>query len=266
MHVPVRKSFALLLCFAALGVASLLLTYHVSIEGVYAFYRGLRGAQVWFGGVWGFLLLFAALPFFYPPVIPYLRLRGTRAWRRLGSDRGPLYDGLAKLRHLETHADHLQVGRMARQLGDHKLALEHLGRAFTLDPTHVSGRYQFALLLGDLGRWGDATNLLGSVVDADESHAFGDALLRLGTALFRLHRDSEALTVLRRHQVLFPGNRQVHLLLARVLASLGDLDAARVDLQQAAKPPTQGVALSLEESLARARARVTVLKKGKAHA
>ena len=105
--------------------------------------------------------------------------------------------------------------------------------------------------------------MLTHAVAADEKHAFGDALSRLGHALFRLHRDKEALSVLQRHQVLFPGNRQVHLLVARVLASLGDLESAREELQQAAKPPAEGVMLSLEENLARTSAKVTMLRKGK---
>jgi hypothetical protein len=58
-----------------------------------------------------------------------------------------MYEGISRLRNLETHADHLLVGRFARQLGDFGLATSHLTRAFELDPKHVSGRYQLGLLM-----------------------------------------------------------------------------------------------------------------------
>ncbi len=97
----------------------------------------------------------------------------------------------------------------------------------------------------------------------DEKHAFGDALFNLGKNLFRLHRDDDALAVLRQHQSVFPGSRLVHLLLARVLADLGQMDEARKELKLAARPASDQERLSPEENLTRARAKVTFLKKGK---
>ncbi|MCA8956566.1 MAG: hypothetical protein KDC87_10865, partial [Planctomycetes bacterium] len=96
----------------------------------------------------------------------------------------------------------------------------------------------------------------------DEQHAFGDALFLLGRCLFRLHESRAAIPVLRRHQQLFPGSRQTHLLLARALADTGDLPAARVELAAAKAPPSDNRRLEPREALARAQARVTVLRSG----
>lgn len=263
MRIPIRKSFAALLFVVALVPVALIVGFFVDLDALYVVYD--------YGRMWLKGLVFLGLGFFgvllvlYPPFLPFLRLRAGETWRRLGTDRGPLYDGIARLRHLETHADRLSVGRIARQLGDIPLAVENLRRAFELEPEHVAGRYQFALLLIDVGNYPDAAKLLETVVRDDEKHAFGDALFQLGRTLFRIHKDKDALPYIRKHQDLFPGSRQVHLLAARVLAGLGQMEEAREQLRDARSRPGEKERLSPVETLARARARVVMLRKGKPH-
>lgn len=263
MHTPIRKTFAVLLFVVALVPLALIVGFSVDLDGLYAVsYYGhmwLRGIFFLGLGCLGVLLVL------YPPFLPFLRLRARQTWRRLGTDRGPLYDGIARMRHLETHADRLNVGRMARQMGEIPMAMENLRRAFELEPDHVAGRYQLALLLIDVNDYPDAATLLESVVHDDEKHAFGDALLHLSQTLFRMHRDADALAYIQKHQHLFPGSRQIHLLAARTLAELSRIEEAREQLRAARRPPEDKERLSPLEKLARARARVLMLRKGKSH-
>ncbi len=260
MRFPIRKIFAVLLFAGALvPVAMVSLNDADPIDNlVFWVHAGELVTRVGFYAAFGA----GAAALIYPPAIPLLKLRFTQAWRRLGTDRGPLYEGIARLRHLETHDERLKVGRTARQLGETQLAVENLYRAYELDPTHTTGRYQLALVMAEIGRFEDAANLLLALVHDDEKHAFGDALFQLGKALFRMHRDPEAVAVLRRHQQLFPGSRQAHLLLARALAETNAMDAAREQLAAARRPVSGDERLSPEEALARARAKVTFLRAG----
>ena len=208
------------------------------------------------------VLVVAAIVLLYPPALPFVKLQFAGVWRRLGTDRTPLHDGLARLRHLETHDDRLKVGRLALQLGDLPLAMENLSRAFELDPKHMTGRYQFALMLIETGNLEQAAQVLEGIIAEDEKHAFGEVLFQLGRCRSRLRRDKEAVEVLQRHQELFPGGRQSGLLLAHALANTGDLPAARKALDIARRPVAAGHHLTKEEALARARAKVTFLRPG----
>lgn len=263
MHAPIRKSFAALLFVVAIVPLALIVGFSVDLDALYAVSH--------YGHIWLRRLFFLGLGclgvllLLYPPFLPFLRMRAGQTWRRLGTDRGPLYDGIARMRHLETHADRLNVGRMARQLGEIPMAMENLRRAFELEPEHVAGRYQLALLLMDINDYPDAATILESVVRDDEKHAFGDALFHLGETLFRMHRDADALAYIHKHQDLFPGSRQVHLLAARTLAGLSRIEEAREQLRAARRPPEDKERLSPAEKLARARARVVMLRKGTPH-
>jgi tetratricopeptide (TPR) repeat protein len=258
VRIPIRKAFAILLFILALVPVGLVAGFFLGDPT--AVFRFAESGAVWLTyGAWGGAGIFVVGLLIYPPFLPFLRMRWKAIMSRLGTDRGPMLEGIAQLRNFETHANRLLVGRMARQLGDAPVAMENLARAFELEPDHVGGRYQFGLLLTELGRSADAANLFASVVVEDETHAFGDALFHLGKMLFRLHRDAEALTALRRHQTLFPGGRQVHLLVARVLADQGELESAKAELKLAARPAEPGEHLVPEENLARARAKVTFL-------
>ncbi|MEE2886260.1 MAG: tetratricopeptide repeat protein [Planctomycetota bacterium] len=262
MSFPIRKIFAAALLLVAL-VPIALVTMHASDPiGNIVFWIQARDLA----GQVGVYLAIAAIAaaILYPPAIPFLRLRFAQARRRLGTDRGPLMEGIARLRHLETHDERLRVGRLARQLGDTKVAVENLTRAFELDPSHASGRYQLALLLEEIGTREDAAHLLISLVNDDERHAFGEALFQLGRVLYRLRRDDEAIAALRRHLELFPGSREAQLLLARALADNGAIDEARQQLELAKRPPDEGQRLTPREALARAQAKVTFLRVGAA--
>ncbi|MHC4078506.1 MAG: tetratricopeptide repeat protein, partial [Planctomycetota bacterium] len=132
----------------------------------------------------------------YPPFLPFVRLRLSSMKRRLGTDHKPLYDGLYRLQHLETHADHLQVGRAARNLGQLPLALAHLARAFEMDPNHLAGRYELGRVLCEVSRFKDAATILESVIREDEQHGYGDALHLLGRAYSHIGATEQAVSAL----------------------------------------------------------------------
>jgi len=199
----------------------------------------------------------------YPPFLPFVRLRLAGIKRRLGSDHKPLYDGLYRLQHLETHADHLQVGRAARNLDQLPLALVHLAKAFEMDPTHLSGRYELGRALCELSRFKDAATILESVIREDEQHGYGDALHLLGQAYARVGATEQAISTLRRQQALFPHNRHVHLLLARMLSKSGDTQGCITELEKAAQPRQKDERFDHAERLARAQARVALWRGGR---
>jgi len=135
-----RKTFAGVLFVVAVCPAALVTCYETALEPVYSLHIAWLRFSNWFAeSAWWVVGGPVVLLLLYPPTIPFVRLQAGRVWRQLGTDGGPLFDGLARLRHLETHADHLLVGRMARHLGNHQLAREHLTRAHELDPRHLSG-------------------------------------------------------------------------------------------------------------------------------
>lgn len=260
---PIRKFFAALLLCAALVPVGLVVYHQIAPARMFHAWgqtQALALQSVLYGLGAGLLALL------YPPSLPFLRLRGRELWRRLGTDRTPMYDSIARLEHLETHDDHLKVGRMALQLGETALAVEHLSRAHALDSTHVSGQFHYALVLADTGRDEEATTLLESVLEADEKHAFGDAMFHLGRLRFRMRQHQTAITVLRRHQELFPGGRQAALILAKALAATGDLEAAQQAREIARRPVEADVHLLPAEALAKAQALVTVLRRGSSDA
>ena len=221
-------------------------------------------ARLWaLYGTTGFAAGVILLLLVYPPFLPYLRLQIGTIKRRLGSDHKPLFDGLYRLQHLETHADHLAVGRAARNLGELPMAGMHLLRAFEMDNSHRSGRYDLGRVLCELGRFDDAVRVMESVVQEDEQFGYGDALHHLGLAQARTGATEKAIQTLRRQQEVFPGNRRVHLLLAQLLARHGDKEGCIAELRLAAKPPESGQRLTHEDALARAQARVALWRGGK---
>lgn len=219
-----------------------------------------REYLLWSGA--GAAAIILLLLLIYPPFLPYVRLQLAGIKRQLGSDYKPLYDGLYRLQHLETHADHLAVGRAARNLGQLQLALGHLARAHQMDPTHLAGRYELGRVLCELSRFKEAVAFLESVVGEEEQHGYGDALHLLGLAYARTGATEQAITTLRRQQTLFPHNRQVHLLLARALSKAGDAEGSRAELEKAAQPRHKDERFDHAEQLARAQARVALWRGG----
>jgi len=261
LRLSLRKAFSVLLWAGALVPPAL---YVSSLSApVETVELALRAGRFLTWVALGLGATFLVLLFLYPPFLPFLRLQFAALKRRLGSDHKPLYDGLYRLQHLETHADHLQVGRAARNLGQLPLALTHLERAFQMDPTHLATRFELGRVLCEQLRFKDAAQVLESVVREDEQHGYGDALHLLGLAYARNGATDQAVSTLRRQQTLFPHNRQVHLLLARVLGRAGDAEAALAELEQAAQPRQKDERFDNSEQLARAQARVALWRAGR---
>jgi tetratricopeptide (TPR) repeat protein len=196
----------------------------------------------------------------FPPFAAGLRLAGNKLRRTLTADRSAYMRALSELRHVETAARHLEVGRMALQMRELQAAAMHLSRALELEPTLVSARYQLAQLLLQIGRLPEARAHLQMVVEQDPGHAFGDALLQLGRCQHLLHDDRGAAELLQRHAREHGGSRKSHYWLAQSLAAIGDEAGARAALQVAAAPPERR--LTPEEGWFRAWARVKLWRHG----
>jgi tetratricopeptide (TPR) repeat protein len=261
LQLPFRKAFAGLLWGAALVAPALYVSSLSAPVNTVLFAAQARDYLVY--GAAGCGAVLALLLLIYPPFLPFVRLQMAEIKRRLGTDHKPLYDGLYRLQHLETHADHLQVGRSARNLGQLPLALGHLSRAFEMDQTHLAGRYELGRVLCELGQFAPAAAALETVVQEDEGHGYGDALLLLGQAYAGTGDLEPAASTLRQQLALFPGNRQVHLRLAKVLGKLGDSAACIAELEKAAQPRTKAERFDTAQQLARAQARVALWRGGK---
>lgn len=199
----------------------------------------------------------------FPPLPAGIHLFGSRLWSSMTSDRGPLLRAQEQLRHVETAAGHLEVGRLALRLGDPRNAGPHLVRAVELDPSVTGARFQLGLWLLRLGRVAEAQQQFAAVVAADPGHAFGDALLQLGRCAHQLGDDRTAAELLRRHAKEHGGNRQSHYLLAVALRGVGDEAGARDAFAFAAAPVPRDRRLPAEERWFRALARVRLWRTGR---
>ncbi|MHC4813027.1 MAG: tetratricopeptide repeat protein [Planctomycetota bacterium] len=261
LRFSVRKVFAGVLWAAAL-VPPVLYVSSLSAPVDTVLWAAQAGRYLWYAAI-ALGATVVLLLLLYPPFLPFVRMGLSGIKRRLGTDHKPLYDGLYRLQHLETHADHLQVGRAARNLGQLPLALVHLARAFEMDPTHLAGRYELGRVLTEVSRFKDAVTILESVVQEDAQHGYGDALHLLGLAYSHVGAAEQAVSTLRRQQAQFPGNREVHLLLARVLSKSGDKQACIAELLEAARPRQKSERFDHAAQLARARARVALWRGGR---
>jgi tetratricopeptide (TPR) repeat protein len=198
----------------------------------------------------------------FPPFLPALRLWLRRLRMQLGTDLGPLREAQARLRHLETAADHFVAGRVLLQQGRVREAAMHLDRAVHIDPHHAGSRYYLGLALAKVGQLQEAADQLVAAVQLDRSHAFGAALLELGIVLGRGGADAQAVEILAQHEREFGEHRRAMLHRARALHRLGRRDEALEVLRRAARPAAEGRALTLEDQLARAQARIALLRGG----
>ena len=196
----------------------------------------------------------------YPPLPAGLRLLLHRARLALTSDRGPLLRATAELRHFESAQKHLEVGRLALQLGDLNLAGPHLLRAVELDRNLGAAHYQFARLLFRLGHLAAAEKAFANAETLEPGHAFGDALLHRGRCLDLLGDHQGAVSVLQKHAEQHGGNRRSHFWLAEALHGSGDREGSLAALRAAAAPKT--TPLTAEENWFRARARVALWRHG----
>lgn len=260
MPVSIRSIFAVVLWAAALTPPALIVLAERDPLMAITLWRGAvrvataLGLGVLGAGVLGLLLC--------PPFLPGLRLGWRRVKRRLTVDPAPLMEALGRLKHFENAEDHLTAGRVLAEQGKLREALEHLGRAVELDPERLAPRYELGVVLAGVNPE-TAARILEDVVRADERHAFGEALLLLGVCLERIGEHRRAAEALARHEELFGENRRALLHRGRALARLGDRETALELLRRAARVPGDHERLDPEDALARALARVELLRKGK---
>ncbi len=256
----IRKLFAVLLWSLALLPPLLYLSFQEAPQWTD---EGMTLIMVWLQFLMLISLALAALALLiYPPFLPGLRMVFSRMRSRLGTDRGPMYEAQTRLKHLETHADHLLVGKAARELGLLPLSLQHLTRASQLEPQHLGGRFQLSMILVEAGQLLEAAQVLDGVVQEDEQHSYGDALLQLGRVLYKLRANDPAKTYLLRHQALYPGHRQAALILSQILAEASQKEESLEQLRLAAAPKVDNERLSPRDALARGQARLALWKGG----
>ena len=217
---------------------------------------GATAASVatWSLGILGVCLLV------WPPFPAAIRLGVARVRAVLTADRGTMMRNLAELRHIETPARHWEIGRLALQIGEDRLAAVHLQRAHDLEPGHIGTLYAIAQLQLRLRQPQAARAVLTQVVEQDPGHAFGEAMLLLGRTTWELGEHAQGLAWLQRHQREHGGNRKSHCWLAEALLAAGDTAGARAAWQTAAAPSKQRH--TAEENWYRAKAKVTLWRKG----
>ncbi|MCA8943261.1 MAG: hypothetical protein KDB80_11930 [Planctomycetes bacterium] len=256
----IRIAFAVLL-FVVAAIPPVLLLLDAEAPGRAARITG----SVWAVAVQSFWYALAAAlvaALVYPPTMPWLRLllRGMR--ERLTVDQSPMFQALGRLEHHETADDHFAIAQVRWQLRDIGKVLFHVNRALELDPRCTKARFLGAKALFDIGQVPHAANAYAQVVAADEQFGFGDALLGLGRCLVLLGQDADAVRALERHETIYGPSRRALVLRARLARREHDGAAARELLRRAAQPPGEGEPMSLEEQLARARARVALWRLG----
>ena len=179
-------------------------------------------------------LIALALGLLWPPFPAALRLGVARIGDTLRTDRGPLMRAVSDLRNFETAARHLEAGRAANACRDHRIAIPHLIRAIELDRDAIAAHYHLGVAFFELGALRQAVQALTHVIARDPTHAFGDALLRLGRARQLGGDPVGARELLMQHEREHGGNRKSHHWLGIAHLAVGDRDAARAALQVAA--------------------------------
>ncbi|MHC5065074.1 MAG: tetratricopeptide repeat protein [Planctomycetota bacterium] len=199
----------------------------------------------------------------YPPLVPGLRLWLRRLRTRMSIDQGPILAARGRLKHLETADDHLLIALSTFDMGNLRAAMPHLLRAIELDGENLKARYYLARCYRHLGQIPLALDQLSFVVQREEGHAFGRAVLEFAVCLERVHQDAPALEALDRFEQIAGANRESSLLRARLLRSQERHDESLAVLRQAARAPEPGKPFPLEESLARAKARFALWRGGR---
>ncbi len=198
----------------------------------------------------------------YPPFLPATRVRIRRLKSRIHVDQAPLRQAIGRLEHHETADDHFIVAQVSYRMGEVQTAVDHCARALEIEADCTKARNLLAKILAKAGQHEQAAALYDLVVRADPSFGFGDALLGLASSLDKLGQHEAAEAALATHEELHGGNRQALLLRARVAAHAGDKDKQREFLTRAAAPQMDGEIMAPEAQLARARARVALMRIG----
>jgi tetratricopeptide (TPR) repeat protein len=226
-------------------------------EGAVALARGTASGAwsvLWWSG--GALLVACVV---FPPALAWLRLAWHDTWIGLTSDASALARAQAELRHFETPARQLEVGRLARLRRQWQLAATHLERAVELDGSQANAWHQLGLVRFVHMQWPAAAAAFERAEELDPGHAFGDALLHLGRVRF-LTGEASALATLLVHQRRHGGGKKSHVWLADAQRAAGDAAGAIVSLRHAAARGERR--LSAEENWYRAVARVRLWGKG----
>lgn len=196
---------------------------------------------------------FAALV--WPPFLPGLRVRARRLAGRMSTNKNQLRDALARLAHLETAQSHLEVARLAHQLGNARQALPHAVKAVEIDPELLSARFTLAQVLDEVGQRKEAIRQCRIVLRDDPDHAFGKAQQALGEMLLRDGQVEDAIAALTAHAKIHSANRSSAFSLASAYQRAGNKAEAARWFGEAARNPREGESLSAEDALVRARAR-----------
>ena len=213
----------------------------------------VRGLWVGLGAAAFFLLV-------YPPFWPSVRLLFARLRSRMNVDQAPMIQAMSRLEHHETSDDHAAIARVLFHMGDPARAYPHAIRAVELDRDSLKARYLLARILEDAGQLPGALQQYQEIIRFDASHAFGEALLRLGLLQFTVGDYDNASVTLQRHHDTHGPNRRVLLARGKLAGKRGDANQRVELLREAARAPIDGEHMSPEDALARARARVALLR------
>ena len=134
--------------------------------------------------------------------------------------------------------------KAAAKLGDAGKALESYQHAYDADPQATAHFFDWAILLSEHGRWGEACQIFDYLLtnpDTLRSDAqVGDVAFRLASGRRALGDGSGAVEMLRRVLAIDPGHREALTLLADVQTDLGDfrsvLECKRALLRSANDP------------------------------
>lgn len=198
----------------------------------------------------------------WPPAIPWLRLWWKEARDRMRVDHGPMLEATARLEHFESAADHLIVGRTLLRIGQPNRALRHLMRAVELEPDAVQNAYFCGRALLAVGAYPVALRALTHAAKLDPEYAFGDLLIDLARAQMRNGQPEAAEQTLARHEQRFGAAPTVDLLRAQLAVARDEPERAREFFSRAAAKPPVATVVSPRDRLARARARVGLLRLG----
>lgn len=212
----------------------------------------LAGAGLWI------LVILGIAALFYPPFLPWLRLRFRRTRDGVSVDQTALQAAQQRLQHLETSDDRFLLAQVHEQAGDRQNALLQVVRALELEPGLLKARALLARLLIDSRREAEAIPVLRSILAEQRDHGFGDTLLRLGLALARSGETAEAARVLEEHEAAHGANRIALLQRARIAVDAGDTARGAALMRRVAAAPAEGEFLPPEAALARAQARVAL--------
>ena len=152
--------------------------------------------------------------------------------------------------------------RTLLRIGQPNRALRHLMRAVELEPDAVQNAHSCGRALLAVGAYPVALRALEHAAKLDPEHAFGDLLIDLARAQMRNDLREAAEQTLARHERRFGAAPTVDLMRAQIAVARDDPAQAREFFSRAASKPPVATVISPRDRLARARARVGLLRLG----